>query len=103
LFLRRTGADDEAAHETTCWLLLQSDYKPERDYFFDAFEYRRKKLAKCRRPARILPALTELKWNSTLRNTKMCLWENPVLGQAVRHSLTVEPETALQPWMAAWR
>lgn len=61
------------------------------------------KLASCQRLALVLLALTELKWYSTLRSMQTYLWENRELGQAVRHSLTVEPETALRPWMAAWR
>jgi hypothetical protein len=86
---------------------LQFDYKVERECcrgaFFDAFEYRRETPAQCQRLVRIHLALTDLEWKAALRSTKMCLWENRELGQAVRHSLTVEPETALHSWLAAWR
>jgi len=44
-FLRKPGADDEAAHETACLLLLQSVYKPERECCCDALQDRREKLA----------------------------------------------------------
>jgi hypothetical protein len=51
----------------------------------------------------------------TLHGTQMYLRGNRVLGRyvrghlnmschlAVRHSLTIKPETALRIWMAAWR
>ena len=106
---------DEAAYETACWLLLQLDYKPECECCCDAIKEHRETPALCQQLAWILLVLMDLKWTATLHSTKMCLWENRVSGQymgrhldmrrhtAVLRSLTVEPETALHPRLAAWR